>query len=53
METIGGVLGVFGHDGSYDGTDEAGGDDLTLAHFLAREAGFEEIGKTFLHGGIS
>ena len=30
METIGGVLGVFGHDGSYDGTDEAGGDDLTL-----------------------
>ena len=30
METIGGVSGVFGHDGSYDGTDEAGGDDLTL-----------------------
>ena len=29
------------------------GNDFALTHFLAREAGFEEIGKAFLHGGIS
>ena len=42
--------GIDDHEILVDAHD-LGGDDLALAHFLAREAGFEEIGKAFLHVG--
>jgi hypothetical protein len=39
--------GVDDHEVLVDAHD-FGGDDFTLAHFLARKAFFEEIGKAFL-----
>ena len=42
--------GVDDHEILIDAHDLRG-DDLALAHFLAREAGLKKLGKTFLHSG--